>query len=96
MRGMKQQDARNFVVILVLDGLALLAALYYSFHTVTTTNPTTGAPLHLANSGAARAAWGFFVLMLVVTGLFYWLSREEEVHHGLPPEGGLDEEQNDK
>ncbi|MCX7045225.1 MAG: hypothetical protein NTX50_07060 [Candidatus Sumerlaeota bacterium] len=78
------KNRQNLIIMLIVDGLAFLTALFYQFqHTsISAGARQTYVPLHQG----ARAAWILFGVMIVLTAIFLLMCREENVIRGLPPE----------
>ena len=89
------KNRQHLTIMLVLDGLAFLAALYFQFQHASITGGAR--PTYISLHQGARAAWVLFGVMIVLTVVFLLMCREEEVIRGMPPEeSGLKDEDKPK
>jgi hypothetical protein len=75
---------KNLLVMLGLDILAGLVALYHQFNQVQVQVDTGFVPIRSA--APTRWAWIIFAVMLLLTVVYFFIAREEEVLKGLPPQ----------
>ena len=80
-----ETNRKKFFLILGLDAVALLIALYHQFRTV------RAGRITIRNNRTKQAAWMFAALMGLITVGFIFVAREKEegekehIIRGLPP-----------
>ena len=88
---MSERSKRNLWIMIAMDVLALLVALYrQSRGGVRLPAGGTEREVYVSLGAATHWAWGIFIVMVIMTIAFALLSREKKLRQGLPGEGDDD------